>query len=69
MNPFTRRDFLKTSLAAGTLARVGAQPMQAATGSATDKVALGRSGMQVTRLAFGTGSNNGEVQSALGQAA
>jgi aryl-alcohol dehydrogenase-like predicted oxidoreductase len=30
-------------------------------------VTLGNSGMQVTRLAFGTGSNNGHVQAALGQ--
>jgi aryl-alcohol dehydrogenase-like predicted oxidoreductase len=31
-------------------------------------VTLGNSGLQVTRLAFGTGSNNGHVQYALGQA-
>jgi 1-deoxyxylulose-5-phosphate synthase len=30
-------------------------------------VTLGKSGVHVTRLAFGTGSNNGHVQSALGQ--
>lgn len=68
MSGFTRRDFMKTSLAAGALAGVEGLPLQAAgRGSATDKVALGKSGMQVTRLAFGTGTNNGEVQSGLGQ--
>jgi iron complex transport system ATP-binding protein len=30
-------------------------------------VTLGKSGLKVTRLAFGTGSNNGHVQSSLGQ--
>ncbi len=32
-----------------------------------DKVTLGKSGLKVTRLAFGTGSNNGHVQYSLGQ--
>ncbi|WP_446745589.1 aldo/keto reductase [Silvibacterium acidisoli] len=68
MNPFSRRDFLKTSLAAGTMASVGSVPLYGATpGSATDKVTLGKSGLQVTRLAFGTGTNNGHVQAELGQ--
>ena len=68
MSPFTRRDFLKSSLAAGTLASVGTLPMQAATTrSASDVVTLGQSGIRVTRLAFGTGSDNGQVQAALGQ--
>jgi predicted aldo/keto reductase-like oxidoreductase len=35
--------------------------------TAFDKVTLGKSGVQVTRLAFGTGSSNGHVQSSLGQ--
>ena len=67
MSAFTRRDFLRTSLAAGTIAGVAALPLHAAARSATDLVALGKSGTQVTRLAFGTGSNNGHVQAALGQ--
>lgn len=66
MNGYSRRDFIKTGIAAGTLASVGTLPVSAAT--ATDKVTLGNSGLQVTRLAFGTGSNNGHVQYALGQA-
>ncbi|HXQ23490.1 MAG TPA: aldo/keto reductase, partial [Candidatus Acidoferrales bacterium] len=34
---------------------------------ATDLVPLGKSGIKVTRLAFGTGTNNGHVQAELGQ--
>jgi aryl-alcohol dehydrogenase-like predicted oxidoreductase len=67
MSPFTRRDFLKTSIAAGTLASVGTSTLQAAPPSATDTVTLGKCGVKVTRLAFGTGSDNGTIQAALGQ--
>ncbi len=67
MSPLNRREFLKTSVAAGAAASVGAMPLQAAQRTATDVVTLGNSGMKVTRLAFGTGSNNGHVQYALGQ--
>jgi len=64
---FTRREFLKGGLAAGTLAVSGSLPLFAASQTATDFVMLGRSGVKVTRLAFGTGSFSGEVQRALGQ--
>ena len=67
MSSFTRRDFLKTSIAAGAFAGVSPIPLHAAAHSATDTVALGKCGVKVTRLAFGTGSNNGHVQAALGQ--
>jgi aryl-alcohol dehydrogenase-like predicted oxidoreductase len=67
MSNYSRRDFLKTGIAAGTLASVGPVPLYAARATATDKVTLGKSGIDVTRLAFGTGSNNGHVQAALGQ--
>lgn len=63
----TRREFLKTGLAAGTLAMSGALPLAAPRGKATDLVTLGRSGVKVTRLAFGTGSFSGRVQRELGQ--
>jgi predicted aldo/keto reductase-like oxidoreductase len=67
----TRRSFLKTGLAAGAAAGaaagMGTLPLAAATRTATDRVVLGRSKISVTRLAFGTGTNNGEVQVALGQ--
>jgi len=66
MSPYSRRDFLKTTVAATTIAAAGA-PTLHAKATATDKVTLGRSGVSVTRLAFGTGTNNGYVQAALGQ--
>jgi aryl-alcohol dehydrogenase-like predicted oxidoreductase len=67
MSHFTRREFLKTGLAAGGLAIVGSLPLRAARQSATDWVTLGKSGVKVTRLAFGTGSFSGQVQRDLGQ--
>src|ERR1051326_2717549 len=68
MPHFTRRDFLKTGLAAaGPLAATRSLPLSAQPGSATDMVTLGRSGVKVTRLAFGTGTFSGQVQRDLGQ--
>ncbi len=67
MSHFTRRDFLKTGLAAGTLAVSGSLPLFASRQTATDFVTLGKSGVKVTRLAFGTGSFSGQVQRDLGQ--
>jgi 1-deoxyxylulose-5-phosphate synthase len=63
----SRRNFLKTGLAASVLAGTGGLPLRAAKGSATDWVTLGRSGVKVTRLAFGTGTYSGRVQRELGQ--
>jgi 1-deoxyxylulose-5-phosphate synthase len=64
----TRREFLiTTGLATGALAVSGALPLAAPRGKATDLVTLGRSGIKVTRLAFGTGSFSGRVQRDLGQ--
>ncbi len=68
MGPFTRRDFLKSSLAATVLAgSVGGIAVAAPKRTATDLVTLGKSGVQVTRLAFGTGTYSGRVQRELGQ--
>ena len=67
MSNFTRRDFLKTGLAAGAFAITGSLPLLAQRQTATDYVILGRSGVKVTRLAFGTGSFSGQVQRDLGQ--
>lgn len=63
----SRRSFLKTGLAASVLAGTASVPLRAARGTATDWVTLGQSGVKVTRLAFGTGTNSGAVQRALGQ--
>src|SRR6266516_6140987 len=67
MIDFTRREFMKPGLAAGTLAVTGGLPLMAQRNTATDFVTLGRSGVKVTRLAFGTGSFSGQVQRDLGQ--
>ncbi len=67
MSRYTRREFLKTGLAAGTLAATGSLPLFATRQTATDWVTLGKSGVKVTRLAFGTGSFSGQVQRDLGQ--
>ena len=67
MAHFSRRDFLKTALAAGALAGTGSLPLRAAPATATDWVTLGKSGVKVTRLAFGTGTFSGRTQRELGQ--
>ncbi len=68
MAHYSRRDFLKTGLAAGALLGTGNLPVRAATrGTATDWVTLGKSGVKVTRLAFGTGTFAGRTQRQLGQ--
>jgi aryl-alcohol dehydrogenase-like predicted oxidoreductase len=64
---YSRRDLLKTGLAVGALAGVGSLPLRAERETATDWVTLGKSGVKVTRLAFGTGSFSGQVQRDLGQ--
>jgi 1-deoxyxylulose-5-phosphate synthase len=67
MSNVTRREFLKTGLAAGALVATTTSPLIAARQTATDYVTLGKSGVKVTRLAFGTGSFSGQVQRDLGQ--
>ncbi|HET6178031.1 MAG TPA: aldo/keto reductase [Candidatus Sulfotelmatobacter sp.] len=67
MSRYTRREFLKGGLAAGALVATGSLPLLAERQTATDWVTLGKSGVKVTRLAFGTGSFSGQVQRDLGQ--
>jgi 1-deoxyxylulose-5-phosphate synthase len=67
MAHYSRRDFIKTGLAAGALASVGNLPLRADRQTATDLVTLGKTNVKVTRLAFGTGSFGGRVQRELGQ--
>ncbi len=67
MTHYTRRDFLKTGLAAAALAGAGSIPLRAARETATDWVTLGKSKVDVTRLALGTGTMGGRVQRELGQ--
>ena len=71
MTHSSRREFLKTGLAAGVVGLTGSLPLNGATQTqaqtATDWVTLGKSGVKVTRLAFGTGTFSGKVQRELGQ--
>lgn len=67
MAHYSRREFLKTGLAAGVLTGTGSLPVHAAGGAGTDWVTLGKSGVKVTRLAFGTGTFSGRTQRELGQ--
>jgi aryl-alcohol dehydrogenase-like predicted oxidoreductase len=67
MTYHSRRDFLKTGIAAGAFAALGSLPLGAQRETATDWVKLGESNVKVTRLAFGTGTFGGQVQRDLGQ--
>jgi predicted aldo/keto reductase-like oxidoreductase len=67
MMRISRRNFLKTGAVAGAMAGMGGLPLLAERATASDLVTLGKSGVKVTRLAFGTGSKNGHIQQALGQ--
>ena len=67
MAHFSRREFLKTGIAAASLTGMATLPVKAAAGKATDWITLGKSNVKVTRLAFGTGTMSGQVQRELGQ--
>src|ERR1700733_13320244 len=67
MAHYSRRAFIKTGLAAGAFAGAGSLSLKAERQTATDWVTLGKSGVKVTRLAFGTGSYSGQTQRDLGQ--
>ena len=63
----SRRRFLKAAIAASAMTTAASLPVRAARGSASDWVTLGKSGVKVTRLAFGTGTFSGRTQRELGQ--
>jgi predicted aldo/keto reductase-like oxidoreductase len=70
MSPRTlsRRDFIRTSAAFASLVAAGPAVAAAATKrTATDLVPLGKTGLKISRLGIGTGSNGGNVQRNLGQ--
>src|ERR1700733_1052717 len=67
MAHYSRRAFIKAGLAAGAFAGAGSLSLKAERQTATDWVTLGKSGVKVTRLAFGTGSYSGQIQRDLGQ--
>src|ERR1700745_1393056 len=63
----SRREFLKTGFAAASIAGAATPSLKSAAATATDWVTLGKSGVKVTRLAFGTGTMSGRTQRELGQ--
>jgi hypothetical protein len=64
----SRRKLLRAGLATAALGSTGRSLLHGAPAdAATEWVTLGKSGVKVTRLAFGTGSNGGRVQRQLGQ--
>jgi predicted aldo/keto reductase-like oxidoreductase len=67
--PLSRREFLiRTTAMAGAAALAPALARAAASKrTATDIVTLGKTGLKLSRLGIGTGSNSGNVQAALGQ--
>jgi predicted aldo/keto reductase-like oxidoreductase len=70
---FNRREFLQTSLTAttalvlGTEALITAQAKSSIKRTAVDQVILGKTGIKLSRLGMGTGSNSGQVQRDLGR--
>ena len=68
-NHLSRREFLqRTGIATGALLMstpILAQEQTKRT--ASDQVALGKTGLKISRLGFGTGSNNGQALKALGK--
>ena len=70
-NHLNRRQFVERSAgAAGALLLTSCSWFRsgaAAKRTAVDQVALGKTGLKLSRLGFGTGSNSGNVQYALGQ--
>lgn len=65
----TRRDFLKgTTALAGTvlLSSCSTSPFAKRTPTAVDQVTLGKTGLKLSRLGIGTGSNGGSIQRSLG---
>lgn len=70
-----RRQFIRTSaVLAGTallspwaLSNIRAAAAPAGKRTAVDQMTLGKTGIKLSRLGFGTGSNNGQEQTALGR--
>jgi predicted aldo/keto reductase-like oxidoreductase len=69
----TRRQFIQTSAALAGAALLSpwalAETKTPVVRTATDQVTLGKTGLKLSRLGFGAGSNNGHVQLADGKAA
>ncbi len=65
----SRRKFLERSAAAGAMLLTSCSTFgaRAAKRTAADQVSLGKTGLKLSRLGFGTGSNSGHVQHDLGR--
>ncbi len=67
----SRRAFLQRTASLAAAACMAPELLSAAplpqTRTAVDQVPLGKTGLQLSRLGFGTGSNSGNVQRSLGQ--
>jgi 1-deoxyxylulose-5-phosphate synthase len=71
-NELSRRQFIQTSAAlagAALLSPLGLTGAPSDKRSAVDQVPLGKTGLKLSRLGMGTGSNSGNVQYGLGQEA
>jgi predicted aldo/keto reductase-like oxidoreductase len=69
-NRINRRQFIERSAAAASgllLTSCSSLSGRAAKRTAVDQVTLGHTGIKLSRLGFGTGSNSGQVQRDLGQ--
>jgi predicted aldo/keto reductase-like oxidoreductase len=71
LSRMNRREFLHrtTAITASALLPPSLLHAAAAKRTASDQVALGRTGLKISRLGFGAGSNSGNVQRNLGQEA
>lgn len=69
-NPLSRRDFIERTAAVTSAAILPALGVlaadKAAKRTATDQVTLGKTGLRLSRIGIGTGSNSGNVQRELG---
>ena len=63
----SRRQFIGRTAALASLAWLPPSVSAATKRTAVDQVTLGKTGIKLSRLGFGTGSNSGNVQRALGQ--
>jgi predicted aldo/keto reductase-like oxidoreductase len=68
-NRFSRREFLKCSAAGSLLLAQGSlvRASEPARRTAADQVALGNTGVRLSRVGMGTGSDNGHIQRNLGK--
>lgn len=69
-NQFSRRQFLSRSVALAGMTLLKPVALTAAPGkklTAADQVALGKTGLKLSRLGIGTGSDSGKVQRDLGR--